>query len=118
MQASATAGAALIRTEGGDEVLRIACRRNPADVWISTSLLHDGPGTVRLQIDQTILELVPEPDGPPLSASGPSNAAFPGVLGSGKAIRLQRGSEPGVAVEPPIRTTAQAFIAACGSTPR
>lgn len=114
MQASATAGAALIRSEGGNEVLRIACRRNPDDVWISTSLLDDGPGTVRLRIDQSVLELVPEPDGPPLSASGPPNAAFPAVLRAAKAIRLQRGTGPQVAVEPPARATTEAFIAACG----
>lgn len=118
MQASATAGAALIRSEGGNEVLRIACRRSPDDVWISTSLLDDGPGTVRLQIGEAVMDLVSEPDGPPLSASGPPSAAFPAVLGAGKAIPLQRGADASVAIEPPIRATAQAFIAACGRAPR
>ena len=118
MQASATAGAALVRTESGKEVLRIACRRDPADLWMSTSLLNDGVGTVRVQVGQAILELVPEPDGPPLSASGPRNAAFPAVLGSGSAIRLQRGTGSVVTVEPPVGWTAEAFIAACGRVPR
>jgi len=112
-QVSATAGVALVRTEGGKEVLRIACRRNPADVWIGTTLLPDGPGALRLQIGQTVLELVPESGEQGLSATGAPSAAFSQALGSGQPIYLHRANGPGVAVEPPARAAAEAFAAGC-----
>lgn len=114
IQVSATAGAALVLAERGDEVLRIACRRNPADLLLVTPRLAGRAGPVRLQVGTTAFDLHADADvdGSVLSASGPPSGALSTALFAGGAVSVSQGGAS-AAFPAPDPATARAFAAAC-----
>lgn len=112
MQASATAGSAVVWTEDGVEVLRLACRRNPADLLVTSARL--GPAEpVRLRVGGATFPLTPQAGAPVLLAEGAIPETLPAALTSGGAIAVTSGRRrlgPYPALDP---QTAAAFAIAC-----
>ena len=113
MQSSATAGSALVLTQNGSEALRIACRRNPADLLVTTPRLAGRRGPARLEIGDTAFKLRSAGDEPVLSATGPLTAALPLAMASGRAISVHQAGAATAAFPPPERKIAEAFASAC-----
>lgn len=113
MQVSATAGSALVWKEAGKEALRIACRRNPADLLASTPKLAGRPGPVRLRIGDASFDLQSEGEAPLLSATGPIPQDLPAALVSSQAMSLQQDGQSVTSARAPDPALAQAFAKAC-----
>ena len=112
MQASATAGSAMVRVEAGVEVLRLACRRNPADLLVTAERLRPA-GPVSLRIGGATFGLTPQAGAPMLVAAGPIPETLPAALMGGGPIVVTSGSRrlgPFPALAP---QTAAAFAIAC-----
>jgi hypothetical protein len=109
---SATSGAALVRTDHGSETLRIACRRNPADLLVAAAHPAGGNGPVRLEVGTAAFNLHADADAPLLTATGPLGEALPAALTAGGTIVLHRGGAM-AAFGRPDSATATAFAAAC-----
>lgn len=92
VQVSATSGSALILTVRSQEILRVACRRQPNDlfVWFYRNVPAEGP--VALQIGQEIFGLIHEPDAPELVAAGAISRQFPNAIRSGQPLGIRRGT--------------------------
>jgi hypothetical protein len=116
VQVSATSGAALVRAEYGSETLRIACRRNPADLLVTAAHPAGRSGPVRLAIGTAAFDLQADADAPMLAATGPLSAALPAALAAGGTIALHRDGTM-AAFGRPDRATATAFAAACRNGP-
>ncbi|RAK58607.1 hypothetical protein DJ021_01755 [Phenylobacterium hankyongense] len=113
LQASATAGAALVFADGGRDVLRLACRRSPAELYLASDRLKPAHGEVRLDIDSHRFSLRPTADEPRLAAVGPMPDALPAALLDGGRISVTAdGHSLGPLPAPDGKTTA-AFVIAC-----
>ena len=113
IQTSATAGSALIYSEHGDESLRIACRRNPVDVLVTTPRLPGQTGPAHLQIGDTRVDLVATGDEPVLVATGRLDAAFAAAMASGDSISVHRSPTESAVFHRPDATTANTFASLC-----
>jgi hypothetical protein len=108
VQASATAGSALIAADARGEVLRIACRRNPADLYVASPRLDDR-APVTLQVGDERFELAAR-DG---AATAPIPPALPAALMAGGAIALGQGRTRLGPYPAPDAKTVAAFAIAC-----
>lgn len=114
MQASATAGAALVHAGAdGRERLRIACRRNPADLWVATGELRGSGAPVALTVGGETFTLTPADAEAGLSASAPLPPALPAALMGGGTVALSQGGRSAGPFPPPDARTAAAFAIAC-----
>lgn len=117
MQASATAGAAIVLTdEGGKEVFRLACRRSPADLYAAVPLLRRVGSEDRLTLGagDELAVLVVSMEGPEegLRATGARQPAFVSALAEGRAISFAYGQRQ--ITLPPLRLDVRTdFAAAC-----
>ncbi|HEY8571851.1 hypothetical protein [Phenylobacterium sp.] len=112
LQASATAGAALVFS---DET-RIACRRNPPDLLVSAP---NGPGTggkVTLSVGRQTFDLQGEAGAPSLVATGPLPPGLPAALMSGGPVVIRAGGA-NLQMPPPDGKLAAAFAISCRSGP-
>ena len=125
LQSSATAGAALVHAdEVGAEVLRIACRRNPADVHVEAAKLEriDSEERVTLGAGTELLTLVATPgtpEGVAVTATGQLTPAFLEAVERGDRISVAYGATqfgPLPSVPDAVRA---AFVTACrvGASP-
>lgn len=117
LETSATAGTALVRADAaGGEVLRVACRANPPELYAAV------PGVQRIgSEDRLTLGAGPElavfvvsMDGPPegLRATGQFQPAFIDALAAGRDVGVSYGARQ-MTLPPPPRETASAFAAKC-----
>lgn len=114
LHASATAGSALVRNDAkGREALRIACRRNPADLYVASDLLRAGPEPVLLSIGDKIFTLAPTGDEPRASGTAPIDPALPAALMSGAPIGLREDGRAAGPFPGPDAADAAAFVIAC-----
>ena len=119
MQVSAAAGAALVHTgaDGGED-LRIACRRNPTELWVSATRLRRIGSEDRLslgagnQVTALVADLRAEGAG--VEAAGPIAPEFLTGLRTGGEIAISYGSQT-VQLSPPESALAQRFADACGA---
>ena len=120
LQASAAAGAALVKTgPDGREELRIACRRNPADFWVRASRLRPIGSEERLSLgaDDEVVALVARPDlsrSEWVEASGPVPAALLARLETGAMVGVSYGAQT-LRTTGPNPALAARFAAACRS---
>jgi hypothetical protein len=113
LQASATSGSALVRSEAGVEAVRIACRRNPPDLFISSERLPSSTAPVRLEVGRETFALAATADPMGLAATAP--------LPDGLAAAMMAGGEIAVAQDrrrlgpypSPDPKTVAAFVIAC-----
>ncbi|HEY8616915.1 hypothetical protein [Phenylobacterium sp.] len=112
LQASATAGSALVWTDSRGEGLRIACRRNPADLWLATPRLKGTPGAVWLATGGDTFQLTAEGVAPVLSAVGPVPETLPSAITAGGGLGVRQGPRA-LAFPSPDPKTATAFAIAC-----
>lgn len=113
MQASATAGAALVHTDAeGREVLRIACRRNPEDLFVATPWLGGG-GPAQLSVGEAVFALTVVEGGPGLAATAPWPTGLPAALMAGGPVTIRQGRRADGPHGPPDAKTAAAFAIAC-----
>lgn len=113
VQVSATAGAALVQhTPAGVEALRIACRRNPRDLYIASGGLPARAGPLALEVGGRSFPVTGQTEGPRLTAVGPWPDGLPAALMSGGAVRLALGRETWAYAAPDAKTAA-AFAIAC-----
>ena len=113
LQASATAGSALILEDSQGEALRMACRRSPADLMVMTSRLRSNGAPVVLRIGEETFSLAPQGEAPGLVAVAPVPPGLAAALMSGNAMSL---SQDGRRVGPftaPDQQTAAAFAIGC-----
>lgn len=120
LQASATAGSALVWGDHqGREPLRIACRRNPADLYVASDIAPPATGPVTLRVDEASFALTPTRDEPRLAATAPMPDALPAALMSAKAVRLTHDGGRAGPFPAPNAKIAAAFAIACrGPTSR
>jgi hypothetical protein len=117
MQASAAAGTALVHTaDDGGEDLRVACRRNPAELWVSAPRLRRIGSEERLSLgagDQvTALVADLQAQGAGVEATGPVAPEFLAGLRAGGDIAVSYGSQT-LSLSPPQAALAERFAAAC-----
>jgi hypothetical protein len=117
MQASATAGAALVHTaKDGAEDLRVACRRNPADLWVSAPRFSRIGSEDRLSLGAgdkaTALVADLQAEGAGVEASGPVAPEFLEALRAGGEIGVSYGSQA-LRLTPPEPATAERFARSC-----
>ena len=120
LQASAAAGAALVKTgPDGAEELRIACRRNPADLWVAVAGFRPIPSEERLSLgaNDEVVALVARPDARPagVEASGPIPEALLARLETGAAVGVSYGAQT-LRTFGPDPALAARFAAACRAT--
>jgi|GEM_PF-4933368 len=114
LQASATAGAALVHADAeGREVLRIACRRNPEDLFVATPWLRGGAGVPQLSVGEAVFPLNPIDGGPGLTATAPWPSGLPAALMAGGAVTIRQGRRTDGPHGAPDAKTAAAFAIAC-----
>lgn len=114
MQASAAAGAALVHTDAeGREVLRIACRRGPQDLFVASAWLRGGGGPVRLTVGDEIFPLTALPGEAGLSAAAPWPDRLPAALMAGGPVTVSLGRRADGPHGAPDARTAAAFAIAC-----
>lgn len=118
VQLSASAGAALIQAApAGHEALRVACRRNPTDLYVAAPGLAPTPRALTLQVGEKSFPLTGQTEGRTLAAVGPWPDALPASLMSGGTIRLRLGPQSWAFTAPDAKTAA-AFAIACRSAAR
>ncbi|MDB5450304.1 MAG: hypothetical protein JWQ52_1432 [Phenylobacterium sp.] len=113
LQASATAGAALVFSDGGRDVLRLACRRSPTELYLASDRLKPAHGEVGLEIDGHRFSLRPASDEPRLAAVAPMPDALPAALLSGGRIGVTADGHSLGPLPAPDGKTAVAFVIAC-----
>ncbi|MDB5452060.1 MAG: hypothetical protein JWO33_638 [Caulobacteraceae bacterium] len=114
LQASATAGAALVRTDNqGRDALRIACRRNPADLYVASDLAEPATGQIALTVDDRAFPLTARGEEPRLSATGPLPDGLPAALMSARRVALSYGGRRLGPFPAPDAKTAAAFAIGC-----
>ena len=125
VQSSATAGTALVHAdEAGVEVLRIACRRNPADLYVLAPKLTRVGSEERLTLGagSELVTMVASPTTPeeaPVEATGQLTPSFLDAVARGDRISVAYGATqfgPLPSVPDAVRA---AFVAACrgGASP-
>ena len=119
LQASAAAGAALIKTgQDGREELRIACRRDPADFWVLAGALTPIGSEERLSLGagDEVVALVARPElrAQGVEASGPVPAALLARLETGATVGVSYGAQT-LRTTGPDPALAARFAAACRS---
>jgi hypothetical protein len=113
-QISATAGSSLTLSSAGQDVLRLACRRNPTDLYLASDRLPAAKGPVRLQIGSHSFTMSPSGEEPRLAATSTVPAALPAALMSGAPIEVSAGGRTLGPLPAPEAKTAAAFAIACG----
>lgn len=113
LQASATAGSALIVEDGQGEALRIACRRDPADLFVTTSRLSGAAGAPVLRVGEHTFPLGDPGEGPALTATAPIPPGLPAALMSGGIVSLDQGGRRLGPYPTPDSKTVAAFAIAC-----
>lgn len=114
LQASAVAGAALVHADAeGREVLRIACRRAPPDLFVASAWLKGGGGPVRLSVGAEEFPLTALPDEGGLSAAAPWPDRLPAALMAGGPVTVSVGRRADGPHGGPDPKTAAAFTIAC-----
>ncbi|RAK58025.1 hypothetical protein DJ018_08985 [Phenylobacterium deserti] len=117
LQSSATAGTALAFTQQGQDVLRIACLRSPAGLYVASDRLPPSAGAARLQIGERVFTLTASATAEPrFSATAPSPPALTAALMSGEPVRLMAGSRSLAPLPAPDGKLAAAFSIACRAT--
>ena len=115
LQTSATAGSALIVEDGQGEALRIACRRNPADLFVTSGRLNGADGPVALHVGEQIFPLGPPAEGPALTATAPIPPGLAAALMSGGVVSLDQADRRLGPYPTPDSKTVAAFAIACRS---
>ena len=119
LQASATAGSALVRTDAaGGEQLRIACRRNPPDLFVATGQLRNTGAIVLLRAGRTTVPLTPAAEAEGLAATGPLSDTLPAALMGGGEISVTQAGRRLGPYPAPDEKTAAAFAIACRGSVR
>ncbi|MDB5465851.1 MAG: hypothetical protein JWQ46_613 [Phenylobacterium sp.] len=113
LQASATAGAALVFSDGGRDLLRLACRRSPTELYLASDRVKPAHGEVSLAIDGHRFSLRPVSDEPRLAAVAPMPDALPAALLSGGRIGVTADGHSLGPLPAPDGKTAVAFVIAC-----
>lgn len=113
IQASATAGAALAFTDQGGDVLRIACRRHPFDLYVASDRLPPVAGPARLEIGERAFVLTASSAEPRFSGTAPPPPALDAALMSGEPLRLSAGGRSLGPLPAPDGKLAAAFAIAC-----
>lgn len=114
VQSSATAGAALVLSGGGGEdVLRLACRRAPSDLYLASDRLKPARGPVTLQVGEHSFTLQAVAEGAHLAAVAPIPDALPSALMNSGAIRVSAGAQHLEGLPTPEGTVVAAFVIAC-----
>jgi hypothetical protein len=113
LQTSAAAGSALFLEDGQGQVLRIACRRNPADLYLHTGRLRPSGEPVTLRIGEQSFSLAEQAKLGGLTATGPLPPAFPAALMSGGSVSVHHGGEALGPFPAPDQKTVAAFAIAC-----
>lgn len=113
LQASASAGAALVFEDRGRAVLQLACRRNPSDLYVAADGLKPASGRVTLQVGARRYDLGARPDEPRLAASGPIPDTLPAALMSGGAIGLTAVGQRLPPLPAPDGKVVVAFVISC-----
>lgn len=119
LQTSATAGAALVYTDADDaELLRLACRRSPADLYAALPTFTRIASEDRLTIGvgEALATLVVSMEGPDtgLIATGQPQRAIMAPLLEGKPVGVSYGARQ-LMLQAPPRPVSQAFVEACGT---
>ena len=118
MQVSAAAGAALVlRSETGAERLRIACRRQPADLYVVAPVFRQIGSEERLTLGAgdalaTLVVAQDTPPGAPLAASGMLTEIFIAAVAAGRPIGASYGASQIAPLAPPPELAAR-FADAC-----
>ena len=94
MQASATAGTALVFNEGEADEVRIACRRGPAEIYVRPVGFMAAPGDAPLHLragaEAIALDVLAIPGGSKaIEAKGPLTPGFFTFMESGQPIHLE-----------------------------
>jgi hypothetical protein len=114
LQASAAAGSALALTDdGGQDVLRLACRTNPPDLYLASDRLKPASSPVQLRIGDRVFALRPTSGEPRLAATAAMPDALPAALLDGGPISVSAGRETLDRLPPPDGKMAAAFVIAC-----
>lgn len=113
LQASASAGSALILEDGQGEALRMACRRSPADLMVMTNRLRSSGAPVVLRIGEETFSLAAQGEAAGLAAVAPVPPALAATLMSGNAVSLSQDSRSIGPFTAPDQQTAAAFAIAC-----
>jgi hypothetical protein len=113
LQSSATTGAALIFEAGGHAVLQLACRRNPADLYVASDQLKATGGPVVLQVGARSFALTARTDEPRLAATAAIPDSLPAALMSGGAIGLSAGRQALPSLPAPDGKVVVAFVISC-----
>jgi hypothetical protein len=114
LQVSATARTALARTDGrGRDAPRIACRRNPSDLYVASDLAGPATGAVALTVDDSAFPLVANGGEPRLSATGPLPDGLPAALMSARRVALNYGGRRLGPFPAPGPKVAAAFLIGC-----
>lgn len=122
LQASAAAGAAVILSDASGERLRIACRRNPADLFVSAPALTPIGSEERLTLgagDELAVLVVEQglPEGAPLQAVGAMSPAWVEAMAAGRPVAVSYGAQQVKAPELPADVRA-AFAQGCREAAR
>jgi hypothetical protein len=114
LQASATAGSSLtFPTPAGRDALRIACRRNPAELYVASDLAGPTAGPAILSVGRHSFPLAGATGEPRFSATGAVPAGLPAALLENGEIALQlQGRRMGPYPAPDAKQTAS-FAIAC-----
>ena len=118
MQVSASAGAALVlRSEIGAERLRIACRRQPAELYVVAPVFRQIGSEERLTLGAgdalaTLVVAQNTPRGAPMAASGTLTEIFIEAVAAGRPIGASYGASQIAPHAPPSELAAR-FADAC-----
>lgn len=120
IQASATAGAALVLSGAdGREQLRIACRRSPADIYVAAHLQPvESEERLTLGFGETLFSLVRQPSAGSdsvVEATGPLTAELAEAVVNNQPIGISYGSKNLGPFQAPTPDVAQTFQQACRS---
>jgi hypothetical protein len=117
LQASAASGAALVHSDAaGEEVMRLACRRRPSDLYAALPGITriDSEDRLTLGAGDQLAVLVVSMDGPAqgLRAEGSRDPAFLAALAEGRPIAASYGARR-ILLPPPPAGVRTAFAAGC-----
>ena len=119
VQSSATTGTALVYAgDEAKEALRIACRRNPPDLYVSAPEISRIGSEERLTLGAgselaTLVATPGTPDDAPLEAAGQLSAAFLDAVERGERISVSYGATQFGPLPSVAETARAAFVAGC-----
>ena len=118
LEVSATAGTALVHTgSDGVEVMRLACRRSPADLYaaLPTFTRINSEDRLTIGVGEALSPLFVSMDGPDagLTATGLPLPAMMEALLAGSSVGVSYGARQLTLPSPP-RAISEAFVEACG----